>query len=56
MYYLYIEIKKNELEEKGFVLLNDSERGKCYGYWDGVNNSSYKFKNITITKRNNFSF
>ncbi len=52
----YSSNESRELENKGFVLLKDSNssaarNGKCYGYWDGINKDSIIYKNISIKNK-----
>lgn len=46
--YLTQDEQKYKTDE-GYVLLIDEFSGNCYGYWDGINESSKVFKNIKIT-------
>lgn len=48
--------EQDELINKGYTLLKDEKNDdKCYGYWDGVDKKTTRFKNIVITKRKNQS-
>lgn len=50
----YDSDEQTELLDKGYTLLKDEKHeNKCYGYWDGFDNSTIRFKNILITKRTN---
>ncbi len=50
IYYTEQEVKT--LEKDGYTVLYDKNHGsKPYGYWDGVNEDTIQFKNITICYR-----
>lgn len=58
IYYDNAEQTKLLAEGKTLLIIEDEKNpnyGKCYGYKDGTDDSSIRFKNILITKRRNQS-